>query len=305
MHSLKGEAQISQSLGEDNLRKWIIAIRPSTLFASISPVIMGISMAYADRVFHLPSALLALIGAIFIQTGTNLANDYYDFIHGVDGPDRIGPPRVTQMGLIKPESIKRAFIISFGIAVVSGSYLVIRAGIPILVIGILSIVFGIIYTAGPFSLANLGLADPLVILFFGPMAVAGTYYVQALDIKGYVIIAGIAPGFISNAMLVVNNLRDIDTDRRSGKKTLAVRFGRKFARAEYIISLIIPFIIPFFLISPLHHYHLFCCASFMLCFPYVKLLWKEPSIHYNKLLKTNAVVLFVYSILFSSGWMIG
>ena len=297
---------ISPNLEIGTLKKWIIATRPNTLFASISPVIIGTSMAYADSLFHLPSALMAATGAFFIQIGTNLANDYYDFIHGVDSSDRLGPLRVTQAGILDPDSVKRAFIIAFFIATLSGIYLIWRAGLPILIIGLLSILFGLTYTAGPFPLGYYGLGDPLVIIFFGPVAVGGTYYVQALSIKDYVLIAGLAPGFISNAILTVNNLRDIETDKRAGKKTLAVRFGKGFARAEYLLSLFIPFIIPFFLISKNHCWHLICCLSFLLCISCIKvILFEEPGLIYNKVLKNTASMLFIYSLLFSLGWIIG
>ncbi len=304
MHSLRKENQNFQSSEEDSLRKWIIAIRPQTLFASISPVIIGSSMAYVDHVFHLPSSLMAFFGALFIQIGTNLANDYYDFIHGVDTEERLGPLRVTQQGIIKPDLVKKGFITAFFLSAICGCYLVIRAGLPILIIGLISIAVGIAYTAGPVPLGYIGVADLLVIIFFGPVAVAGTYYVQALSIKKDVILAGFAPGFISNAILVVNNLRDIETDAQAGKKSLAVRFGKGFARAEYLTSLLIAFIIPIFLLSKRHRLHLLCWCSFLIVIPYIKVLWQRPSPLYNQLLKKTALFLFVYSILFSAGWLI-
>ena len=303
MHSLKKEDQNSQSSEEDSLKKWIFARRPQTLFASVSPVIMGSSMAYADRVFHLPSSLMAFFGAIFIQIGTNLANDYYDFIHGVDTKERLGPLRVTQQGLIKPDLVKKGFIVAFLLSAICGFYLVMRAGLPILIIGLISIALGIAYTAGPVPLGYIGIADLLVIIFFGPVAVAGTYYVQALSIKRDVILIGLAPGFISNAILVVNNLRDIETDACAGKKSLAIRFGKGFARAEYLISLIIAFLVPLFFLSKSHRFHLLCWISFLIIIPHVKVLWQKPSPLYNQLLKKTALFLFVYSLLFSAGWI--
>ena len=304
MHLLKRENRIFPDLGVDSLKKWIIAIRPNTLFASISPVIIGTSMAYGDKAFHLPSALAAAIGAVFIQIGTNLANDYYDYIHGVDRTDRIGPVRVTQAGIIEPGSVKKGFIIAFFIAVLSGIYLIWRAGIPILIIGIVSILSGIAYTAGPFPLGYYGLGEPFVIIFFGPVAVSGTYYVQALDINKYVLISGLAPGFISNAILIVNNLRDIKTDKKAGKKTLAVRFGKKFAKIEYILSLFFAFIVPFYLVLSGCYYHLFACISFLLSIPCIKtILIEEPGLKYNKVLKKTSLMLFVYSVVFSLGWI--
>ncbi len=304
MHSLKKENQTSPNLEVGSLKKWLIAIRPGTLVASISPVIMGTAIAYSDKSFHLLSALSAAISAIFIQIGTNLVNDYYDFMHGVDGPDRIGPTRVIQKGIIKPQHIKRAFIISFLIAVISGSYLVYRAGLPILIIGLLSIICGILYTAGPFPLAYIGLADPFVIIFFGPVAVGGAYYVQTLQIKDYVIIAGFGPGFLSNAILAINNLRDIYTDKKAGKKTLAVRLGDVFVRWEYLFSLFIAFGLPFIFTWMGHCCQILGCLAFLCIGPYIYTIWEKPGPIHNNLLIMTAATLFFYSILFSIGWII-
>lgn len=305
MHFSRRGDLIFQDSGVNSLKKWFLAIRPNTLFASISPVLIGTSMAYKDGVFHLPSALMAAIGAISIQIGTNLANDYYDFIHGVDTQDRLGPARVTQQGIMAADSVKRGFLIAFLISILAGIYLIFRAGIPILFIGLLSIIFGITYSAGPFPIAYLGLADPVVIIFFGPVAVGGTYYVQALRIKGDVILAGFAPGFISNAILTVNNLRDWKTDKIAGKKSLAVRFGKRFARIEYMSSLIVAFIIPVLLVSRNHYYHLICWGAFLLWLFPVRIIWQEPTVLYNRLLKSTAMLLFTYSLLFSLGWIAG
>ena len=305
MHSSKEGNLTFQDSGANSLKKWFLAIRPATLFASISPVLVGTSMAYKDGVFHLPSALAAAIGAIFIQIGTNLANDYYDFVHGVDHEGRLGPVRVTQKGIIDPDSVRRGFIIAFIVAILAGIYLILRGGMPIFIIGVLSIIFGITYSAGPFPTGYYGLADPLVIIFFGPVAVGGTYYVQALSINGKVLIAGLGPGLISNAILTVNNLRDWETDKLAGKKSLAVRFGKGFARGEYILSIAAAFIIPIFLISSNHHYHLICWGAFLLCLSPMRIIWEEPSGLYNKLLKSTAMLLFAYSLLFSIGWIAG
>lgn len=303
MHFWKRKNQISPSIEGGSLKGWFLAIRPNTLFASISPVIIGGAMAYKDHLFHLPSFLLALFGALFIQIGTNLSNDYYDFFHGIDSEKRLGPVRVTQKGIIKPESVKRGFLLSFFLAALAGIYLLIRGGLPILIIGIISIILGILYTAGPFPISYYGIAEPFVIIFFGPIAVAGTYYVQALSIKKEVIIAGFAPGFISNAILTVNNLRDINTDKEAGKKSLVVRFGKRFGRMEYVFSLFVAFVIPFFLLSKTHFYHLLSCLSFVFIIPYLKIIWQDPNPIYNKLLKKTSSFLFIYSLLFSAGWI--
>lgn len=303
MHFLRKEDPTSLSLETGTLKKWIIAIRPATLFASVSPVILGSSIAYSEHLFHLPSFLAALLGAIFIQIGTNLANDYYDYIYGIDSEDRIGPIRVTQKGIIEPSFVKKGFILAFSLAILCGIYLIARAGIPILIIGLLSILFGICYSAGPFPISHLGLADLAVIIFFGPVAVAGTYYVQALSIKKNVILLGLGPGFISNAILTVNNLRDLEADKKAGKKSLAVRFGKRFAQAEYLLSLFIAFIIPFFFLSKRHYMHLLACISFLIPLDYIKVLWQKPNPLYNVLLKRTSLSVFLYCLLFSIGWI--
>ena len=304
MHFLKKENLNFQNLEGGSLRNWIVAIRPYTLFASVSPVLIGTSMAYANRVFHLPSSVMALFGAVFIQIGTNLANDYYDFIHGVDTEARVGPLRVTQKGIIRPELVKKGFVVAFFLSAVCGLYLIMRAGLPILIIGLISIACGIAYTAGPIPLGYIGIADLLVVVFFGPVAVSGTYYVQALSVKKEVILAGLAPGFISNAILVVNNLRDIETDARAGKRSLAVRYGKRFARAEYVFSLIVALFVPVFLLSDEHRAHLLCWLSFLMLFPCIRIIWQKPSPVYNQLLKRTSLFLFTYSVLFSAGWIL-
>src|SRR3989338_3083227 len=192
------------------IKVWLMAFRPKTLSASIAPVFIGTAMAFGDGVYHLPTALVCLLAALTIQNGTNIANDYYDFKKGADTKERIGPIRVTQAGLIPPETVKGAFIVSFAIAVFLSILLIYRGGWPIAVIGALAILSGILYTAGPLPLGYIGLGDVLVFVFFGPVAVAGTYYVQSFEMNAAVILAGLGLGLISVAILTVNNLRDID-----------------------------------------------------------------------------------------------
>ena len=222
-------------VSKSKFKIWLLASRPKTLWASISPVVIGTAMAYADGKFHWLSAVVALTAAVLIQIGTNIANDYFDYKRGVDAGERLGPLRVTQAGLVKPETVKAAFIIVFSLAFLLGFYLIWRGGYPILIIGLLSVLFGILYTGGPFPLGYTGLADLFVLIFFGPIAVGGTYYVQALAIKPTIIIAGFSPGLLATAILTINNLRDIKTDRRAGKKTLAVRFEANFAKIEHVL----------------------------------------------------------------------
>ncbi|MCP4195123.1 MAG: 1,4-dihydroxy-2-naphthoate polyprenyltransferase [Planctomycetaceae bacterium] len=225
-------------------RVWLQAARPKTLLASVCPVMIGAALAYRDHVFHLPSALAALVGALSIQIGTNFCNDYCDFLQGADTENRKGPTRAVQAGLTTPRQMMVATIVSFLVTILVCIYLVYRAGWPFAVIGGLSILFGVLYTASRYSLAYLGLGDLFVLVFFGPVAVAGTYYVQALQFVPQTVIAGLAPGFISVGILVVNNLRDVDEDRAAKKRTLAVRFGLTFARLEYLVCILAAAAIP-------------------------------------------------------------
>lgn len=220
------------------LRVWYLAARPKTLGAAIAPVVIGTGLAYGDGGFHLGAAVAALLGALLIQVGTNLCNDYADFKKGADTKERIGPVRATQVGWVTPEAMLRATILVFALAALIGVYLVIRGGWPMFWIGALSIMAGVAYTVGPYALAYLGLGDLFVLVFFGPVAVGGAYYVQTLEWPLYVTVAGIAPGLLSCAILSVNNLRDVDQDRPAGKRTLAVRFGKVFARYEYLFCVI-------------------------------------------------------------------
>jgi len=201
------------------IKTWVLAGRPKTLPAALVPVIMGTAMAYGDGVYHIPAALAALLGALLIQIGTNFVNDYADFKKGTDNGERIGPLRVTQAGLVTPTQMKFAIALVFFLTVLAGLYLVYRGGWPVVIIGVLSIVSGALYTAGPYPLGYLGLGDIFVLIFFGPVALAGTYYVQALTINWIVILAGLAPGLLSVAILTVNNLRDIDGDKSREKNT--------------------------------------------------------------------------------------
>jgi 1,4-dihydroxy-2-naphthoate octaprenyltransferase len=288
------------------LHIWLSAARPKTLWAAIAPVIIGTAMAFSDGKIHLPSAGLALLSAMLIQIGTNFANDYFDFKHGVDTGDRLGPARASGTGLINPLQMKRAFIITFILAFILGLYLIYRGGWPILVIGLLSILCGILYTSGPYPLSYNGLGDIFVLIFFGPVAVGGTYYLQTLNVTVPVILAGLSPGLISTALLTVNNLRDIHTDRRSGKKTLAVRFGELFSRLEYLIAILVACFIPLFLIliKPGHTYAIGTIAVLLFALPSIKaVLLHDVDARLNLVLARTGKLLLLYSIIFSLGWI--
>jgi len=288
-------------------RIWLLASRPKTLPAALSPVIMGTAMAFYDDKLHLVSALLAAIGALLIQIGTNFANDYFDYFKGVDDKDRLGPLRATQAGLVDPGKMKRAFILVFFLAALTGVYLIYRGGWPVVIIGALSIISGIAYTGGPYPLGYNGLGDLFVLFFFGPVAVGGTYYVQALEINHIVLLAGIAPGLLSVAILTVNNLRDIYTDKKAGKKTLPVRFGEKFARWEYLLCLIFAcFLVVLLTIQTRAHFlSLFVFLILLFAVPSIKIIFNiKPGIIFNKVLASTGQLLFIYSIIFSVGWIL-
>jgi 1,4-dihydroxy-2-naphthoate octaprenyltransferase len=214
---------------------WILAARPKTLPAALAPVLVGAAAARADGAFAAAPALAALAGALLLQIGVNLANDYFDFRGGIDAPDRKGPLRVTQSGLIPPAQVRLAMAATFAAAALVGVYLVVRGGLPILAVGAASILSALAYSGGPWPLASHGVADLFVFAFFGPVAVCGTYYVQAGAVTPGVAAASVAPGLLITAILVVNNLRDIATDARAGKRTLAVRLGVRGSIAQYVL----------------------------------------------------------------------
>jgi 1,4-dihydroxy-2-naphthoate octaprenyltransferase len=223
---------------------WVLAARPKTLPAAISPVLVGTTLAATDGGFAWLPALAALAGALLLQIGSNFANDYFDFVKGADTPDRLGPTRVTAAGLLSPAAIRWGMAVVFGAAALIGLYLVAVGGWPILVAGLAAIMAALAYTGGPKPFGYLGLGDLFVFLFFGPVAVVGTYYVQTLAFTRDALLLSLPVGALITAILVVNNLRDIDTDRRAGKRTLAVRWGRDGARAEYLALLAVAYFIP-------------------------------------------------------------
>jgi 1,4-dihydroxy-2-naphthoate polyprenyltransferase len=293
-------------VAESRLSVWILAARPKTLPAGLAPVLIGTAMAYADGRLHWPAAIAAALGSLLIQIGTNYANDYFDFKKGADTHERLGPLRVTQAGLVTPHAMKIATIIVFSLALLAGAYLVYRGGLPIVAIGLLSILFGILYTGGPYPLGYNGLGDIFVLIFFGPVAVGGTYFVQTLTITPPVIVAGLAPGLWSVAILTVNNLRDIDSDLNSGKKTLAVRFGRRFAIAEYTICVLVACLIPLILVLTYNRstWVVLASATILPAIPAMRAVATASGEPLNHTLASTGRLLLIFSILFSIGWNI-
>jgi 1,4-dihydroxy-2-naphthoate polyprenyltransferase len=218
------------------VRLWLMAARPRTLPAAIAPVLVGSAAAHYERSgFRWGAFIAALVGSIFIQIGTNLANDYSDAKRGADTVDRLGPVRVTSSGLVAPRRVLVGTWLAFGVAIAAGIYLATVAGPVIIAVGVASILAGVLYTGGPRPYGYAGLGELFVFLFFGLVAVNGSYYVQLERLDWLPFWLSVAVGFLAAAILVVNNVRDIDTDRRASKMTLAVRVGRDGARRLYLL----------------------------------------------------------------------
>jgi 1,4-dihydroxy-2-naphthoate polyprenyltransferase len=213
-----------------------MAARPRTLSAAIAPVLVGTAAAIelAGELPRLGAFIAALIGSVFIQIGTNLANDYSDAKRGADTVERLGPVRVTAAGLVAPQRVLVATWLAFAVAVAAGIYLATLAGWVIIAVGVASIAAGVLYTGGPRPYGYAGLGELFVFLFFGLVAVNGSYYVQLEELEWLPFGLSVAVGCLATAILVVNNVRDIETDRRVGKNTLAVRIGRELARRLYL-----------------------------------------------------------------------
>ena len=218
-------------------RAWWLAIRPRTLPAAASGVTMGSALAWHDGSFQLLPAFAALMVALLLQIASNVANDVFDFERGADTPDRLGPLRVTQAGMLTPAQVKIGLGIIIGLAVVFGLYLATLRGWTVILLGAAAILSAVAYTGGPYPLGYHGLGDVFVFIFFGVAAVAGTYFVQAGSVSAAAWWMSVPIGLIVTAILVVNNLRDIDSDRKAGKHTLAVRFGERGTKIEYILCM--------------------------------------------------------------------
>lgn len=288
------------------LKTWLMAARPKTLTAALVPVMVGTALAYGLGVGRWLPALAALVGAMFIQIGTNFTNDYYDFKKGADTAERLGPTRVTQSGLISPGTVLAGAMLCFGLAVLTGIYLVGVGGWPIVVIGLASVLSGYAYTGGPFPLGYNGLGDLFVFVFFGLVAVPGTFYVQALSVGPEAWWAAIPVGAIGTALLVVNNLRDASTDVKAGKRTLVVRFGTTMGKAEYVLLLVAAYATPLAmwglgLASP---WVLLALLSVPVAVPPLKLVLGAEGAALNPALGGTARLQLVFGVLFSVGLLL-
>jgi len=285
-------------------RLWLVAARPRTLPAAVSPVLVGTSLAIGEGTFRPLAFACALIGSIFIQIGTNLSNDYSDARRGADAEDRLGPVRVTAGGLMPPRTVLIGTYVAFGIAVLAGVYLIAIAGWQLLIVGLASILAGVLYTGGPRPYGYEGLGEVFVFLFFGVVAVVGSYYVQTEDLRWEAFALSVPVGLLAAAILVVNNIRDADTDRRAGKKTLAVRLGRDGARRLFAACLIVAFaMVPVVAVfGDVSLLVLLALLAAPLAVPLTRVVFTRtdgPSL--NQALARTGMLLAVFSILLSVG----
>lgn len=286
---------------------WVRAARPQTLAAAFVPVLMGGALAAKNGQLNWIVTLVALFCAFLIQIGTNFANDYFDYVKGADTDKRIGFERATATGQVTQDRMLAATIITMMLAFLTGLYLVWHAGWVVLVIGVLCLICGILYTGGPYPLGYNGLGDIFVFIFFGIVAVMTTYYVNALEWSTASFWASLTVGALSTNILVINNLRDIEQDGPAGKNTLGVMFGEDVLRWEYLAMIAIAFAVP-------PHFFFRLGFDFFILLPFLTLpfagfliyqVWYAPKIELNKTLERTAQFMTLFSILFSIGIYVG
>lgn len=286
---------------------WLRASRPQTLAAALIPVMVGVSITYSDGYFRWDISLIVLLCAFLIQIGTNFANDYYDFMKGADTAERIGFVRATSAGLVTPNAMLRATIFTMFFAFIAGLYLVWVGGWVVLLIGLLSILFGILYTGGPYPLGYNGLGDLFVFIFFGIVAVMGTYYVHALQWSPFSFWASLPVGALAVNILVVNNLRDVGQDILSGKRTLGVLLGEKALKWEYSLLLLLAYVIPLLILVMIESklWILLPLLSLPMSIPLLNQIWNhEDKKSLNRTLERTAQFMVLYGVLFSIGIML-
>ena len=289
------------------VRIWLMAARPRTLPAALAPVLVGTALAGFQHAFHPLRFVAALLGAIFIQVGANLSNDYSDARRGADAEDRLGPVRVTAGGLVPPRQVLVATYVSFGLAVLIGIYLIVVAGPLLLVIGAASILAGVLYTGGPRPYGYEGLGEVFVFLFFGVVAVAGSYFVEVRHLDWEAFALSVPVGLLAAAILIVNNVRDIDSDRRAGKRTLAVRLGRERTRAMFAATLALAFVLALatWVLGPLTAWVALCWLAIPLAASLVRLVATHtdgPSL--NGALARSGMLQLVFCVLLSAGLLL-
>jgi 1,4-dihydroxy-2-naphthoate octaprenyltransferase len=280
-------------------RVWALAARPKTLPAAVAPVVVGSAVAINEGEFYAVVAILALLTALLLQIAANFANDAFDFTRGVDREDRLGPTRATAAGLLTPEAVLRATRITLVLAVISGTVLVARGGAIMLILGIAAIVCAVAYTGGPFPLGYLGLGEVFVFTFFGPVAVTGTAWLHTLELTPLALAASLPVGALATAILVVNNLRDLSTDRSSGKNTVAVRIGAEWTRIEYGVLLLVALVSPigFWLIGWLDWWWILTLGALPLAWRLWGQIRRNQGRELNGTLGATAQMQLVYSVL--------
>jgi 1,4-dihydroxy-2-naphthoate octaprenyltransferase len=290
-----------------NLHHWWLAIRPKTLPAAACPVVVGSACAVSDHKFSALMFAAALAGALLIQISVNLANDYFDFLYHIDTPDRKGPKRMTQSGLIPPETVRNAFLLTMLLALGLGIFLILKGGLVILYIVIASLIGILCYSAGPYPIASNGLGEVFVFIFFGPVAVLGTYYLMAGSVTPAVFVASVPVGLMVTAIIVVNNLRDIETDARAGKRTLAVIIGPWRTKVEFVFLVLFSFLIPclMFASGRWSWVILLPLALFWKSYPVFKTIFEQDGEILNLALADTAKLAFMFSALFAIGIVIG
>lgn len=283
---------------------WIAASRPQTLTISVAPVLLGAALASDVGTLRIPLLIAAMIGAICIQIGTNLYNDYADFNKGADGADRLGPPRACANGWLPPQQVLAAVGITFAIATAAGLYLAVMAGWPVVIIGVASLACGLAYTGGPWPLSYVGIADLFVFVFFGLVAVGGTYFVLVGSLSLTAVFGGAILGCLATAVLAVNNLRDRSGDGRAGKRTLAVRYGEAFARGQYVFLVTLAALLVVLVALFVPGAGIGWLAPLALA-PWLVQLTRDAflldGLELNGLLKKTAIAELAFSILLSAG----
>ncbi|KUL30124.1 1,4-dihydroxy-2-naphthoate polyprenyltransferase [Chlorobium limicola] len=286
-------------------QSWMLAIRPKTLPAGAVPVILGSAIAAADGEFSFPSAFVALVCALGIQVATNFINEIYDFRKGADTAERLGPTRTVAAGIISEKKMITVSITLLSLVFLLGMYLVYTAGWPILLIGLLSMLFAWAYTGGPWPIAYSGLGDFFVFVFFGLVAVGGTYYVQAFELPFPVLLAAAAPGAFSVNILLVNNIRDIATDRTVGKMTLPARIGGAGARSLYVALTVVAYLVPLLVwLNGYSVWGLLSLFSLPLATSMIGKLYRSEGRELNAVLAGTGKVMTVHGLLFSVGLLL-
>lgn len=291
---------------KSKIDSWIIASRPRTLLAAFVPVMVGSAVAFNEGKLNIIFSLAALICSVLIQVGTNFTNDLYDFLKGADTIKRKGPRRVLASGLISVNEMKLGVVVTFLTSFLLGLFLVYHGGTVILVIGVLSIIAGLAYTAGPYPLAYNGLGDIFVFMFFGIIGTVGTYYLHTKELSFVSFISSIPVGALVTNILVVNNYRDIEEDKTAGKKTLAVKLGKNFTRYQFTFLIVLSFLIPLILFA-------FLNSSIWIFLPYLTLpiaykvltmIYTLDGMELNKTLELTAKLSAIYGLLFSAGFIL-